>query len=62
MYRSTSKNGTYTKVGTVSTTSFKNTGLKKGTTYYYKVRAYKTVGSTKLYGAYSSVYTLATSK
>ena len=62
VYRSTSKNGTYTKVGTVSTTSFKNTGLKKGTTYYYKVRAYKTVGSTKLYGAYSSVYTLATSK
>ena len=62
VYMSTSKNGTYTKVGTVSTTSFKNTGLKKGTTYYYKVRAYKTVGSTKLYGAYSSVYTLATSK
>ncbi|MBQ3061556.1 MAG: fibronectin type III domain-containing protein [Lachnospiraceae bacterium] len=62
VYRSTSKTGTYTKVGTVSATSFKNTGLKKGTTYYYKVRAYKTVGSTKLYGAYSSVYTLATSK
>lgn len=62
VYRSTSKTGTYTKVGTVSATSFKNTGLKSGKTYYYKVRAYKTVGSTKLYGAYSSVYALATSK
>ena len=62
VYRATSQNGTYTKVGTVTATSFKNTGLKSGTTYYYKVRAYKTVGSTKLYGAYSSVYTLATSK
>jgi fibronectin type 3 domain-containing protein len=45
VYRSTSKNGTYTKVGT--TTSLKYTdkkGLKKGKTYYYKVRAYVKVG------------------
>ncbi|MBQ3061388.1 MAG: fibronectin type III domain-containing protein, partial [Lachnospiraceae bacterium] len=62
VYRATSKNGTYTKVGTVATTTaaFKNTGLKSKTTYYYKVRAYKTVGTTKIYGNYSSIYTIAT--
>ena len=27
--------------------------LKSGKTYYYKVRAYKTVNGKKLYGAYS---------
>lgn len=31
------------------------TGLKKGKTYYVKVRAYKTVNGKKLYGAYSKV-------
>ena len=30
------------------------TGLKKGKTYYVKVRAYKTVNGKKLYGAYSA--------
>lgn len=37
VYRATSKNGTYKKCGTCSSTSFKNTKLKKGKTYYYKV-------------------------
>ena len=31
------------------------TNLKKGKTYYVKVRAYKTVNGKKLYGAYSAV-------
>ena len=31
------------------------TGLKKGKTYYVKVRAYKTVNGEKLHGLYSSV-------
>ena len=38
-----------------STTSATLTGLTKGKTYYVKVRAYKTVGKTKVYGAYSAV-------
>ena len=33
------------------------TGLKKGKTYYVKLRAYKTVNGKKIYGQYSSVKT-----
>ncbi len=39
VYRSTSKNGTYTKLATVKGTSLTNTSAKAGTTYYYKVKA-----------------------
>ena len=61
IYRATSKSGTYTKVGTVTTNTntYTNTGLKSWTKYYYKVRAYKTIGTTKVYGSYSSVVTVA---
>ncbi|MBR4079739.1 MAG: fibronectin type III domain-containing protein, partial [Christensenellaceae bacterium] len=56
--RSTSASGTYSIVKTVtsgSTVSFTNTGLTKGKTYYYKVRAYRTVSGKKVYGNYSAV-------
>ena len=33
------------------------TSLKKGKTYYVKVRAYKTVNGKKIYGLHSSVKT-----
>ena len=33
------------------------TDLKKGKTYYVKVRAYKLVNGKKLYGAYSKTLT-----
>jgi len=39
IYRSTSSGGTYIEVGTSTTTSFTDTGLTVGTTYYYKVSA-----------------------
>ena len=39
VYRATSKSGTYSLLGTVTTTSYTNTGAKEGTTYYYKVKA-----------------------
>jgi len=57
VYRATSKNGTYSKVTTItksSTVTYTNTGLTKGKTYYYKVRAYRTVSGKKVYGSYSS--------
>ena len=39
LYRSSSKNGPFTKIATTSATSYKDTGLTTGTTYYYKVVA-----------------------
>ena len=55
VYSSTSKSGTYKKIKTTSSLSYTNSGLKKGKTYYYKVRAYKTFNGKKVYGSYSSV-------
>ena len=57
LYRSTKKNGSYKLVKTVKgykTVKYTNKKLKKGKTYFYKVRAYKTVGKKKVYGSYSS--------
>ena len=50
--------GSYKKVKTVkngSKKSWKNTGLTAGKVYRYKVRAYRVVSGTKVYGAYSGV-------
>ncbi len=58
VYRSTSKNGSYKKVTTIkkgSTTSYNDKDLKAGKTYYYKVRAYKSVDGKKGYSSYSSI-------
>ena len=51
-------NGKYTLVKTVKsgdTTSYTNTSLTKGKTYYYKVKAYKVVNGSNIYSDYSSV-------
>lgn len=56
VYRSTSKNGKYTKVTTVtskSKVSYTDKKLSKGKRYYYKVRTYRTVNGTTVYGSYS---------
>ena len=55
VYRATSKTGSYTKVTTTTSKSYTNTGLTSGKTYYYKVRAYRTVNGAKVYGRYSSI-------
>ncbi|MDO4275016.1 MAG: fibronectin type III domain-containing protein [Eubacteriales bacterium] len=58
IYRSTSKNGTYSRLKTLTsgkTTSYNQTKLKKGT-YYYKVRAFtKMPDGSRIYGAFSTV-------
>ena len=51
VYRATSQKGTYSLLGTVTTTSYTNTGAKAGTTYYYKVKAVNSAGES----AYSNV-------
>jgi lactocepin len=55
VYRATSKSGSYTKVKTTTSGSYTNTKLTKGKTYYYKVRAYRTVNGKKVYSSYSSI-------
>ncbi len=62
IYMATSKNGTYKKVKTITDASkvaYTKSSLKTGTTYYFKVRAYKTVEDTKLYGEYGNVKTVS---
>lgn len=62
VYRATTKGGTYSYIGRASSNSYKDTGLKSGKTYYYCIRAMKSVGSTKYYGIYSSKVTGTTTK
>ena len=56
VYRSAKKNGKYKAVKTIKkqrTVTFTNKKLKKGKTWYYKVRAYRTVKGKKVYSPYS---------
>lgn len=53
VYRSTSKSGSYSLLKTVSGTSFKNTSVDEGKTYYYKVKAVP--DKTAATSAYSTV-------
>ena len=53
IYRATSKDGTYTKLSTVTGTSATNTKTDAGTTYYYKVKAIHSNSSAN--SAYSAV-------
>lgn len=54
VYRATSKSGTYKYIGKTTSTSYTNKSLATGSTYYYKVCAYKTYNSKDIPGAYSS--------
>ena len=54
LYVSTSRNGTYTSLGNMTANSFRHAGLKAGTTYYYKIRAYAQLGPERVYSNYSS--------
>lgn len=55
IYRATSSNGKYTQIANVASTTYKDTGRNSSSSYYYKVRAYKTVNGKKVYGSYSNV-------
>ena len=51
------KGGKYARVKTITKAtqgSWTNKGLKKGKTHYFKVRAYKSITSGELWGAYSN--------
>lgn len=53
VYRSTTKNGTYKKVGTSTTNSYTDKGLTKGKTYFYKVASYTNSNGKQVISAYS---------
>ena len=55
IYMSTSKDGSYSKIGTTSSTSLTKGNLTTGKTYYFKVRAYRTVDNEKIYSLYSQI-------
>ncbi len=56
LYRSASSGGGYSLTATVTSgkTEYRDTGLTIGSTYFYKVRAYRTVNGKKVYSGYSS--------
>lgn len=53
VWRSTQADGKYARVATVPGTAYTDKNLKKGTSYYYKVRAYRLVSGKKIYGGYT---------
>ena len=58
LYRYNSKTKKYEKIATInsgSTVSYTDKNLKKGTTYQYKVRAYKKYENSTFYGVCSTV-------
>ena len=61
IYRSTSKNGKYTKVKDLTKTTYVDKNAKRGKKYYYKVRAYKKTNK-KFYGSFSTVKTVKVKK
>lgn len=55
LYKSTKKNKGYYKERITVKNRYTDYGLRKGKTYYYKARAYKTVKGKKVYSKYSKV-------
>jgi len=55
VYRATAKSGTYKKMKATTGLKWTNTGLKKNQKYYYKVKAYKTVSGTNIFGNWSNI-------
>ncbi len=61
VYQYSSSQGKYVQIATVTNNTYKKTGLKAGTTYNIKVKAYKKLSNgTIIDGALSNAYTTAT--
>lgn len=54
IYRSTHKTYNYTKIATTTEKTYKNK-VKRGKTYYYKVKPYRIINGKTYYGKFSSV-------
>jgi len=55
VYQSTSTAGVYTLLITTASTSYTKTALVTNTAYFYKVRAYRLVGTVKVYSGFSTI-------
>ena len=60
IYKSTSKNGKYTKLTTTTKLEYKDYNITYTNKYYYKVRAYKTVSGKKIYSDYTAPVCITT--
>jgi uncharacterized repeat protein (TIGR02543 family) len=56
IYYSKSKTSGFKLLKSISSTAYTQTGLTSGSTYYYKVRAYRTISGKKIYGDYCGVF------
>ena len=54
VYRSNAYNGTYSRIATVTSNTYKDTGRTAGRSYYYKIKAYNMLGE----GTVSGIQTL----
>ena len=54
VYYKTSANGTWKRLKVTTGTSYTQTGLTKGKTYYFTVKAYRTVNGTTYNGSYTT--------
>ena len=58
VYRSTSKTRGFKKIKSITSSSkvtYTNSNIACGTTYYYKVRAYRKVNGKAVYGSFSKI-------
>ena len=55
VYYKAGNNGEYKKLGTTSNLSMTITGFSSGTTYYFRLLAYKTIDGNNVYSPYSKV-------
>ena len=56
IYYSSSKKGTYKKLASTKTLSYKSSKFASGKTVYFKVRAYKYSSGERIYGSFSKIY------
>ena len=56
IYRSSNYYGSFSRVGTSKSASFRDTSVRKGQVYYYIVRAYRTENGKRVYSDNSNVY------